>query len=413
MKTISSLFLLSVFVVNLMSQTEQKPSVKFSGFIKTDFFYDTRQTSASNGIREGHFYLFPDSILYDKDSTYDINDKDVFHILSIQTRVRANITGPDALGAKTSGMIETEFFGTSETDLNGLRLRHAFVKLNWKKAELLIGQFWHPMFPVNAIPGTVSFNTGAPFIAFSRNPQIKMSYNFISTLSFNLTAYGERDFASIGPDGVSNKYIRNANVPGLNGEMVFKSDSIKLTFVAGSNYFSIVPEIKTSKNYYTYTKLSSLSFYGYLQKKIKDIIIRTGAYYAQNPHSVMMIGGYAVANVTDTAKNHKEYTNITTATGWLDIQANIKKWQIGLYGGYAKNMGSDKEIKGNKYARGGNIDYLYRLSPRISYIEDKLTLSTEIEITNAGYGRPQKNGTVVKTHDARNIRFLFAAIYNF
>lgn len=409
-----SLFLFSLVVFTLygFAQQEQKPTVKFSGFVKTDIFYDTRQSSASNGIREGHFYLFPDSILLDKDSV-DINDKDVFHMLSIQTRVKASITGPDALGAKTSGVIESEFFGTSETDLNGLRLRHAFLKLNWKKTELLIGQYWHPMFPINAIPGTVSFNTGVPFIPFSRNPQIKLAHNFLPLLSVNLTAYGERDFTSNGPDGASNKYIRNSNMPGFNGEFVVKADSIQLIFVGGANYFTLMPEIKTSKNHVTNTTISSTSFYGYAQKKIKNITIKAGGNYVQNGHSIMMIGGYAIANVTDTAKNFKTYTNLITATGWLDFQINLKKWQLGLYGGYAQNLGSESEINGAKYARGANIDNLYRLSPRVSYVCEKVTLSTEVELTNAGYGRPQKNGTVVKTHDAQNIRFLFAAIYNF
>lgn len=410
-KVLLSLFLLT-FGLSLLAQNEQKTSIKFSGFVKTDFFYDTRQTSASNGLREGHFYLFPDSILYDKDSV-DINDKDAFHILNIQTRLRAAITGPDALGAKTSGLVESEFFGTNEADLNGLRLRHAFLKLNWKKTELLFGQYWHPMFPVHAIPGTISFNTGVPFIAFSRNPQVKVSQNLLPTLSVNVTAFGERDFASTGPDGTSSRYIRNSNLPGINGEIVFKSDSIQLILVGGINYFNLVPEIRTNKMYFTDEKVTSTSYYGYLQKKFKNIVFKAGGYYAQNAHNIMMIGGYAIADTVDKTKGLKKYTSLTTATGWVDAQFNVKKWQIGLYGGYAKNMGANKDINGKLFVRGANIDYLYRVSPRISYVHDKLTFATEVEMTTAGYGRPQKNGTVVQTQEVQNIRYLFAVIYNF
>ncbi len=351
-------------------------------------------------------------MLFDNDSV-DINDKDAFHMLSIQTRVRANITGPDALGAKTSGMIETEFFGTSEADLNGLRLRHAFIKLNWKKTELLMGQFWHPMFPVNAIPGTISFNTGAPFIPFSRNPQIKVSHNLISALSIKLTAYGERDFVSTGPDGLSNKYLRNSALPGLNGELVLKLDSISFMLTGGMNYQSIVPEIKTNKGFYTDQSLSAISYFSYAEKKIKNFSLKVGGVYAQNAHNVTMIGGYAIADTIDKTKGYKKYTPYTTLSVWTDISLTLKKWQMGLYGGYAKNMGTSQTINGKVFARGSAIDYLYRVSPRISYIQNKLTLAAEVELTNAAYGRPQKDGTVVKTHEARNIRFLFAAIYNF
>jgi len=35
---------------------EKSYGIKFSGFVKTDIFYDSRQSSASNGLREGHFF---------------------------------------------------------------------------------------------------------------------------------------------------------------------------------------------------------------------------------------------------------------------------------------------------------------------------------------------------------------------
>jgi len=40
------------------------------------------------------------------------------------------ISGVNAFGAKATGLIESEFFGNSESDINELRLRHAFIKLN-------------------------------------------------------------------------------------------------------------------------------------------------------------------------------------------------------------------------------------------------------------------------------------------
>ncbi|MCK7533463.1 MAG: hypothetical protein MZV63_21735 [Marinilabiliales bacterium] len=85
----------------------------------------------------------------------DLNANPSFHILNIQTRIRGDISGPDAFGAKTSGAIEAEFFGTSESDLNGFRLRHAYVQMEWPKVTLLTGQYWHPMFITESFPGNV------------------------------------------------------------------------------------------------------------------------------------------------------------------------------------------------------------------------------------------------------------------
>ena len=67
--------------------------------------------------------------------------------------------------------IEAEFFGTSDADLNGFRLRHGYLKLDWPHSELMVGQFWHPMFVTESFPDVVSFNTGAPFQPFNRSPR--------------------------------------------------------------------------------------------------------------------------------------------------------------------------------------------------------------------------------------------------
>jgi hypothetical protein len=113
-----------------------------------------------------------------------------------------NITGPDAFGAKTKGFIEGEFFGpnlngvTQAGDLygmNGFRLRHAFVKLSWTNTDLQIGQYWHPMFVTGCFPGTISFNTGAPFQPFSRNPQVRLTHK-IGNVSIIGAVMSQTDF---------------------------------------------------------------------------------------------------------------------------------------------------------------------------------------------------------------------------
>lgn len=168
------LFVFSVILAaSTIAQDSPNFGIKFSGFVKTDIFWDSRQTVAA---REGHSLLYPANEKLDVEGN-DINAKASFNMLSIQTRLRGTITGPDALGAKTSGVIEGAFFGHTNGDINGFRLRHAFVKLQWKKTALLVGQYWHPNFVTYCFPGVVSFNTGAPFIPFTRNPQIRVTQN--------------------------------------------------------------------------------------------------------------------------------------------------------------------------------------------------------------------------------------------
>ncbi len=169
--------------------------ISFSGFVKTDILYDSRQTVS---IREGHYLLYPKGEQRDQDGR-DVNAASSFHMLSIQSRLLGKITGPDAFGAKTSGLIETEFFGTADGDINGFRLRHAYVKLNWRATELMVGQFWHPLFVTESYPEVVSFNTGAPFQPFNRSPQIRLTHQ-MGRWSLMATALAQRDFSSFGPD---------------------------------------------------------------------------------------------------------------------------------------------------------------------------------------------------------------------
>lgn len=408
--TLFSILLCCMAAVAQTQTNNENWGIKWSGYVKSDVFYDTRQTSAANGLREGHFFLLPDNIAYDADSN-DINNHGSFHMLSIQSRLRADITGPDALKAKTSGAIETEFYGTNEADINSLRLRHAFVRLDWKKTALIAGQLWHPLFPAENFPQTLSFNTGVPFLPFSRNPQVRFIYK-ISNSQIALTAYSQRDFSSPGPDGTSNKYLRNTGMPGINIRFHTK---IKDRFSIGisGDYKTLQPELKTVDNYITDAKVSSVAGVFWLNYKNEKISTSLMATYAQNAADLMMIGGYAVHAVTDTAKSFKEYTVMNTASLWYDFNYTFKKWSPGIFVAYSKNMGCNDSISGSFYGRGNNIDELWRVSPRLMFTENKTSFAAEVEITGANYGTPDNEGIVKNTHSVKNIRFQLSAIYKF
>jgi hypothetical protein len=384
--------------------------IKFSGFVKTDIFYDSRQSSASNGLREGHFYLYPDDVLYDADMN-DLNANSSFHILNIQTRIRGDITGPDAFGAKTSGAIEAEFFGTSESDLNGFRLRHAYVKMDWPKATLLAGQYWHPMFPAENFPGTVSFNTGAPFLPFSRNPQVRLVY-LPGKVSFTVVAYSQRDFTSAGPDGNSSKYLRNSGTPGMHFQVKIPAGG-NLTAWAGVDYKTIRPEIKTSANIETNARVGSMAAFATLKLKTKPLNLSVMGVYGENASDMMMIGGYAVSDITDPVDQITEWTTINNAGFWVDMSTNGPRTVIGLFTGYSKNLGSRDMVEGTFYGRGNNIDHLFRISPRLTVTEGKLSIAAELENTLAAYGTAGDDGRVTDTRNVTNIRLLLSLIYRF
>jgi hypothetical protein len=397
--------------------------ISFSGFVKTDIFFDSRQTV---NARDGHFLLFPENEKPDADGN-DINAKSSYNFLSIQTRLAGSITGPDALGAKTAGYIEGEFFGNINPNINSFRLRHAWVKLTWKKAELLAGQWWHPMFVPECSPATISFNTGAPFVVFSRNPQMKFTRSF-GKLKIGVTLLSQVDFMSDGPDGPNTKYLRNSVIPESNLTIQYgtKSESKGSEFLigAGINYQMLTPRLYTTAtlitpsdtviaSYKTSETVSALAFNLFAKVKLKPLTIKVGGEYGQNNNAYTMMGGFAVKSVTNSSKNTVDYINLPSFAAWAEVHTNGAKWQPGLFMAYGKTLGAGEAIKGPSYTRGGNIDYAYRVSPRLIFNVHKLRLAAEVEYTAAAYGKTNGQGSVSDLKEIGNIRLLIGVYYFF
>ena len=408
--------------------------ITFSGYVKTDIYFDSRQTF---GLRENQFLLYPEPPKPDAEGA-DINAKANYNILCIQTRLAGSITGPDALGAKTSGYIEAEFFGNINPAINSFRLRHAWIKLNWPKTELLVGQWWHPMFVPECAPTTISFNTGAPFVVFSRNPQIKLTQS-IGNLRLSLTALSQLDFVSDGPQGTSPKYARNSVLPELNFQIQYgyKNDARGLEFLVGGgiNYLMLTPRLSTDvvtekaydtvinnlvvhhdavvANYKTDAKVAGFAGNLYAKLKLRYVTMKIGGEYGDDNYSYTMVGGYAVKSITDLGKGFVDYANLRSFAVWSEFHTNGTRWQPGLFLAYGRNLGIGTPVVGPYYARGNNIDYLYRISPRILLNVNKFRFATEFEYTVAAYGKTNEKGYVYDSKETGNFRVLIGVYYFF
>ncbi len=398
------------------AQDDKAPPVfglSLSGFVKTDIFYDTRQTTS---IREGHFLLYPKGPQPGPDGG-DVNGRASLHMLSIQTRFAGRISGPDALGAKTSAYLEAEFFGASDADLNGFRLRHGYLKLSWPRSELLVGQFWHPMFVTEDFPDVVSFNTGAPFQPFNRSPQVRFTRALGGGVSLAATALAQRDFVSPGPDGPSSAYLRNAARPEINLKLQYAAtDAARKTETVaglGADLMKIAPRIMTAAGYETRESLTGLAAMAYFKRRGPRWTWKAEAVWGQNLHHLTMLGGYAVRGTVDPVREVLAYTPLATVSAWTEVMTAGAPWQAGLFAGYARNLGSPRPIDGAGYARSLDIDELCRLSPRLVYSTGPLRFAGEVELTAASYGAPDLYGKVRGARFVGNLRLLLAAYYFF
>lgn len=406
-------------------EEEDKLKITFSGFIRSDIFYDSRQTVAS---REGYFNFFPKPVEYDF-SGEDINDKSRLTMLSISTRLTTAITGPKVFGARSSALVEADFFGHSETDINGLRLRHAYTRLNWEKAELLIGQYWNPMFLTECLPGTVSFNSGAPFHPFARNPQIRFTYK-PGRLGFLFAALSQRDYVSNGPNGPSAEYIRNAGIPEMQIQLYYqkKNTESRTEFLAGAGggYKIIQPRLSYQTGFPLLRvkvdeTLDSKSFHIFMKASGPKQSFKTQFVWGENLHDLLMLGGYAVKNWEYLAVNNTfwKYSATRTASFWFSYQYNLNRFEPGLFAGYTRNLGTLDEIKDlipevHYFGRGYNIDYVYRISPRLFYTQGNIKFGAEIEHTAVAYGNNwDKNFKVLESEEVSNTRVLLTLTYFF
>jgi hypothetical protein len=428
------LFITAILIFSAIaaySQGENKPILDIHGFVKTDIIYDTRQTSS---LREGHFHILPLDQSFDAEGN-DINANPSFNILSIQTRLNGKITGPEISGIKSSGFIEGEFFGTSDGDVNGFRLRHAYVDLNWTNTQLRVGQFWHPLFITDCFPDVVNFNTGAPFQPFSRNPQIRLTHK-IGSISLLAAAISQRDFQSNGPLWDANKqiytsfassvYQRNAVIP----EMLFQAryNDDNFIFGASGSYKILRPQLTTNKNnsngkpYANENTIGSYTAEAFMKYQSNPIKIKLECIYGQNLANLTMLGGYGAKSYNDST-GVMEYSNSNILSAWADFNYQVSEnVSLNIFGGYSKNLGFDDNLVkiGSNFAvfsRAPEADNIIRISPYIRWNIGMVQIAAELEYTSVAYstGAPDyaEKGKISETHNVSNIRTLLAVYMNF
>ena len=412
---IIAMTLLSSVAVSAQEEEQAKFGIKFSGFVKNDFFWDSRQTVAA---REGHFLLWPSPVNLGGDGT-DINGKANFNFLAVQSRLSGKITGPSAFGAKTSGLIEGDFFAQANDNVNLFRLRHAFVKLNWDHLEVMAGQYWNPLFVTGCFPGTVSFNTGTPLQSFARNPQLRLTYK-VGGLSIMAAALSQRDYSSVGPAGASSSYLRNSAIPDMHLQVHFGTSSesdLNLLAGAGAAYKKIVPRLSSTPLLTTYSvdeEVGGLTAMAFAKVISGPITAKVQARYGENIADVLGISGFAATELRDVLSGELAYSPLKSMTFWGELHSNGNP-QVGIFGGLTRNNGSKESILSSTmvYGRGTTIRSLYRIAPRIIYNSGKVRVAAELEYTNAAYGANYDEFFIpAETTNADNLRIL-AAIYYF
>lgn len=406
------------------AETPSTWGAKIYGFIRNDIMYDTRQVVSARPATQGELLLYPAAISKDANGK-DINAASSFSMLAITSRLGVSVTGPDALGAKTSGTLEAEFFGNANGNENVFRLRHAWAKLDWPKTQLAFGQYWHPLFVVDCFPGVVSFNTGMPFQPFARNPQIRLTQRVAKDLNLIVAALSQTEaFVSpgsstgtaLGAVSASQTFANNSGIPNLHAQLQYKGKWL----VAGVAYDfkQLRPALRATSGTSTVStneKVKSSTFEAYAKLITKPIIWKMEYVAGQNMYDHLMFGGYLAYGTTPNIT----YKPMKVTSFWTEISGTGKKFVPAIFFGYAKNGGASTTGAVASYARsvsasGSSIDYVWRIAPRADYTAGKFKFAAEIEHTAAAYGTAGSDGKVTGTTDkVNNTRLLFTTTFSF
>jgi len=403
--------LLPLFLIAFSTIVVAQEPTKFLlyGFIRNDFFYNSRMNVESS---DGLFSLFPKPI--DLNAGIDKYAIPQAEMLSINTRIGLDINGSPLFGAKSSAKIEADFAGFG-TSFYVLRIRQAYAKLNWSKTELLLGQTWHPMFG-NVIPSTLSINCGAPFQPFNRSPQIRIKYNLSTSFTFIAAALYQMQYTSEGPIGSSSSYLKNAMLPDL-----------FLGMEAKTKYWTsgIGGDIKTIKPIAD-QQITSVSAVAYAQYVNTTFQLKAKAVWGENLSDHRMLGGYGASKLNSDSSAVIGYTNFNTLSSWINAVYGTKI-QVGILLGLSQNLGTNKDLvtnKSNKFIAYGygfdnttsnqlQIDRLYRIAPNVIYNIPNMKFGVEYDFTSAVYGTLQSNGRVINPYNVSNHRFVASVSYIF
>ncbi|MBP1663691.1 MAG: outer membrane protein [Bacteroidetes bacterium] len=397
------ILIISSFFFSAEAQTT--PKYELYGFIRNDFYYNSRQNVE---VIDGFFHIFPKLAINDVYGN-DINQVAQSEMISVASRLGLNINGPELFKARSTAKIEMDFCGSGSTYFL-IRLRQAYMKLNWKNTELLAGQTWHPLFG-NVVPTTLSLNSGSPFQPFNRSPQLRVKQNLTSSLSVSLAGIYQMQYTSYGPEGKSNIYMKQAMLPNI--YLGLENSGKHFTGGIGLDY-------KTLKINKSMLASKSAMIYGqYANKKLQ---IKAKSLIGQNLSDFLMPMGYGLSDYNADNKTYT-YTNFNQSSSWINLVYG-KTWQVGIFGGYLKNLGTDKNLlptdnndftvySSGYFSGNQHLDQLFRIAPHLSYNIKNIRLGLEYDLTNAGYGKLNTQGKVTDPYSISNHRVVGVAVYNF
>lgn len=391
-------------------------SYKFYGQVRGDIYYNSRGNSETV---DGMFYMYPLDKNLDPNGK-DLNDNANSNFYIFYTRLGLDVAGPRLGKAQTSAKVELDFRG-SGTTYSVVRLRHAYINLDWGKSSLLVGQTWNPLYG-DVSPEILNLNMGAPYQPFGRAPQIR--YRFEQNhLRLTAAALWQSQYTSVGPKSnrvgdvstqKSMEYLKKGCVPEFYLGLDFKDATLLAGL--GAHVSSIVPRTQSEntdgKTYQVDERITGVSAEAHFKYKDKNWLIAGKTVLGTNLTQTSTVGGYGITK-TDAATGEQEYAPLRTSSTWVNI-AYGKTWRPALFFGYLKNLGATKEVPGGVLGTGTSLDELMTGTAELTYNVPHWKIGAEYSVCNAWYGDTfDSKHKATSSHTVTNHRLVLTVNFQF
>ena len=332
----------------------------------------------------------------------DINANPSFRFLAITSRLGLDVKDYQIGKTKVGAKVETDFY-CMNGNVAVLRLRQAYATLGWdnlgndgtQSTSLKIGQAWHPMAADQ--PYVIDLETGTPFNAFSRTPQVMVDHNFSKNFALTAGVLWQMQYLSTGPKGASDTYIKYSCTPEFYAGLTMKTNHGFLARV-GADVLSIKPRVRNSEGEKVSDRITTVNPYVYAKYDSRDFSINAKVIYASAGEHFNMLSGYGVTKVESDGS--WDYAPLHSTASFLSVKYGRKVQVQGMIG-YMKNLGTSKALyedaahpgytsTSNVYISGNgfhNLNQLIRVTPTVVYNLGKLSFALEYDITAAQYGK--------------------------
>ena len=153
----------------MSSPVKSKFNLSIGGFVKLDYAYNSVDFGNTGALTPGT------GAIPRTTSAAGQAEQSIF--TARQSRIWLKVAGPDMLGAKTSALIEMDFYGDAAAAAESpqIRMRQAWGSMDWKNTGILFGQAYDVFGPM--VASTIDFRSGASFGAPNnpRVPQLRLT----------------------------------------------------------------------------------------------------------------------------------------------------------------------------------------------------------------------------------------------